>query len=89
MWGRVYIYREDRVSTPAHSVLGKVEKGMQLLDMASYNDEVTFKTSPGRIMTLAMTQKEAEEFLKENGVKQIREGLEDDHAVSYPIRNYI
>ncbi len=79
--GRVYIYREDRVSTPAHSVLGKVEKGMQLLDMANYNDEVTFKTSPGRIMTLSMTQKEAEEFLKQNGVKQIREGLEDDHAV--------
>ncbi|MDY9922682.1 methanogenesis marker 3 protein [Methanobacterium sp.] len=79
--GRVYIYREDRVSTPSHNVLGKVENGMQLLDIASYGDEVTFKTSPGRIMTLAMTQKEAEEFLKENGIKQVREGLEDDQAV--------
>jgi putative methanogenesis marker protein 3 len=79
--GRVYIYREDRVSTPSHSVLGKVEKGMELLDMARYSDEVTFKTSPGRIMTLSMTQKEAEEFLRKKGVKQIREGLEDDHAV--------
>ena len=79
--GRVYIYREDRVSTPSHNVLGKVEKGMELLDMARYGDDVTFKTYPGRVMTLAMTQKEAEEFLNEKGVKQIREGLDDDNAV--------
>ncbi|EKQ51869.1 MAG: putative methanogenesis marker protein 3 [Methanobacterium sp. Maddingley MBC34] len=79
--GRVYIYREDRVSTPSHNVLGKVEKGMQLLDIASYGDEVTVQTSPTRIMTLSMTQKEADEFLQENGVKQIREGLQDDDAV--------
>lgn len=79
--GRVYIYREDRVSTPSHTVLGKVEKGMQLLDMARYNDEVTFKTSPERIMTLSMTQKGAEEFLREKGVKQVREGLKDDQAM--------
>ncbi|BDZ69192.1 methyl-coenzyme M reductase-associated protein Mmp3 [Methanobacterium ferruginis] len=79
--GRVYIYREDRVSTPSHNVLGTVERGMELLDMARYGDEVTFRTSPSRIMTLAMTQKEAEEFLRKNGVKQIRAGLADDNAV--------
>jgi putative methanogenesis marker protein 3 len=79
--GRVYIYREDRVSTPSHNVLGTVVSGMQLLDIAGYGDEVTFQTSPTRIMTLSMTQKEAEEFLHENGVKQIREGLQDDDAV--------
>jgi putative methanogenesis marker protein 3 len=79
--GRVYIYREDRVSTPSHNVLGKVKNGMQLLDIASFGDEVTIQTSPTRIMTLAMTQKEAEEFLHENGVKQIREGLQEDEAV--------
>ncbi|NYB51936.1 MAG: methanogenesis marker 3 protein [Methanobacteriaceae archaeon] len=79
--GRVYIYREDRVSTPSHTVLGKVEKGMQLLDMVRYSDEVTFRTIPGRIMTLSMTQKEAEEFLIDKGVKQVREGLKDDDAV--------
>jgi putative methanogenesis marker protein 3 len=79
--GRVYIYREDRVSTPSHSVLGKVEKGMQLLDMVSYSDEITVQTFPERIMTLSMTQKDAEEFLTEKGVKQIREGLQDDQAV--------
>ena len=29
--GRVYIYREDRVSTPSHSLIGKVAMGIQLL----------------------------------------------------------
>ena len=79
--GRIYIYREDRVSTPSHNVLGKVEKGMQLLDMARYGDEVTVITQPGRIMTLSMTQKKAEELLSQHGVNQVREGLQDDEAV--------
>lgn len=79
--GRVYIYREDRVSTPAHNVLGKVVKGMQLVDIARYGDEVTLQIQPERIMTLSMTQKEAEEFLSAHGVKQVRSGLEDDEAL--------
>ncbi len=79
--GRVYIYREDRVSTPSHNVFGKVVKGMQLVDIARYGDEVTLQIHPERIMTLAMTQKEADEFLRANGIKQIRSGLEDDEAV--------
>lgn len=79
--GRVYIYREDRVSTPSHTVIGHVEKGMQLLDIANASDYVTIKSEPERIMTLSMTQKEAEEFLSSKGVEQIREGLEDDDAI--------
>jgi putative methanogenesis marker protein 3 len=79
--GRVYIYREDRVSTPSHNVFGKVVKGMQLVDIARYGDEVTLQIHPERIMTLAMTQKEADGFLRANGIKQIRSGLEDDEAV--------
>ncbi|MBM4241377.1 MAG: methanogenesis marker 3 protein [Euryarchaeota archaeon] len=79
--GRVYIYREDRVSTPSHSIIGYVDRGMQLLDIARYGDYVTFKTDPDRIITLSMTQKEADDYLTEKGIKQIREGLDDDKAV--------
>jgi putative methanogenesis marker protein 3 len=79
--GRVYIYREDRVSTPSHSLIGKVEKGIQLLDIAGEEDEVTLKTEPQRIMTLSLTQKEAHELLEMNGIKQVRDGLTDDDAV--------
>lgn len=79
--GKVYIYREDRVSTPSHTVIGNVEEGMHLLDIAKKGDEVTFKIEPERIMTLSMTQKEAELYLKERGVEHIRDGLTDDEAI--------
>lgn len=79
--GRVYIYREDRVSTPSHSVVGKVVSGMQLLDIAGEGDEITFQTTPQRIMTLSMTQKKAQELLDANGIKQIKEGETDDDSV--------
>lgn len=79
--GRVYIYREDRVSTPSHTVIGHVDKGMQLLDIANSGDYITFKSDPERIMTLSMTQKDAEEHLSSRGIEQIREGLDDDNAI--------
>jgi len=79
--GRVYIYREDRVSTPPHTVIGHVDKGMQLLDIANPGDYITVKAEPERIMTLSMTQKDAEEYLSSRGIEQIREGLDEDDAV--------
>lgn len=79
--GRVYIYREDRVSTPSHSLVGKIDKGMQLLDIAGEGDEITFKTEPHRIMALAQTQREAQKLLDKHDIKQVREGLTDDDAV--------
>ncbi|MGZ7159269.1 MAG: methyl-coenzyme M reductase-associated protein Mmp3 [Methanobacterium sp.] len=79
--GRVYMYREDRVSTPTHTVIGHIGKGIQLLDIADVGDNITVESEPKRIMTLKMTQKEAEEFLSSKGVEQIREGLKDDDAV--------
>lgn len=79
--GRVYIYREDRVSTPSHSLVGKVGQGMQLLDIAGEGDLVTFKAEPQRIMTLALTQKEAQKLLSTNEIQQVREGKVDDDAI--------
>lgn len=79
--GRVYVYREDRVSTPSHTLIGHVDHGMQLLDIANSGDYITVKADPGRVMTLSMTQKEAEEYLSLRDIEQVREGLNDDDAV--------
>jgi len=79
--GKVYVYREDRVSAPSHTVVGHVEKGMQILDIADVGDLITFKTDPERMMTLSMTQKEAEEYLASKGIEQIRDGLTEDDAI--------
>jgi putative methanogenesis marker protein 3 len=79
--GRIYVYREDRVSTPTHTIIGHITKGIQLIDIAGNDDRITVKIIPERIMTLSMTQKEAGELLKSRGIEQIREGSEDDDAV--------
>lgn len=79
--GSVYIYREDRVSTPAHNILGYVTKGLQLLDTAEENDKITVLTKPEKISTVAMTQKEADEYLTSLGIKHARDGLTDDDAI--------
>ena len=79
--GKVYIYREDRVSNPAHNVVGHVQQGMELLDIAKKGNSITVISEPGRIMTLSKSQKEVESALKKYGIKQIREGLTDDDAI--------
>ena len=70
--GRVYIYREDRVSTPSHNIIGNVTEGMELVDIAGEGDSITIQSEPGRIMTVSMTQKEAEEYLSSYGIEQVR-----------------
>jgi putative methanogenesis marker protein 3 len=79
--GRIYAYREDRVSTPNHTIVGKITKGIQLIDIANKDDKITIETVPERVTTLSMTQKEAKEFLDSRGIEQIREGSDDDDAV--------
>ncbi len=79
--GRIYVYREDRVSTPSHTVIGNITKGIQLMDIAGKGDKITIQTVPHRIMTLGLTQKEAGELLKSRGIEQIREGSQDDDAI--------
>ncbi|GAA5819238.1 MAG: methanogenesis marker 3 protein [Methanobrevibacter sp. CfCl-M3] len=79
--GKVYIYREDRAQSPAHTFIGFVENGMELIDTANTGDFITVKTDPERIMTMTMTQKEANEFLAIQNIKQVREGVLDDDAL--------
>ncbi|MDI6643705.1 MAG: methanogenesis marker 3 protein [Methanobacteriaceae archaeon] len=79
--GRIYIYREDRVSTPSHNLVGHVEKGMELVDISRYQDYLTVKTEPERLMVMSMTQKKADDYLNNRGVQQIRKGVTDDNAI--------
>ena len=79
--GSVYLYRESRVSSPAHNVVGYITKGMQLLDTVKENDKITVITSPEKISTVAMTQKAADEYLESLNIEHTRDGLTDDDAV--------
>jgi putative methanogenesis marker protein 3 len=79
--GKVYIYREDRVESQSHTSIGFIKKGMELVDMANFGDYITIKSDPERIMTLNMTQKEANDLLSFYNVKQERNGVLDDDAL--------
>jgi putative methanogenesis marker protein 3 len=79
--GELYIYKEHRLPTNSHNVVGKVTYGIELADVAAENQTITIKTVPERIMVLGLTQKQAEEVLAQRGVTQQREGLTDDDAI--------
>lgn len=79
--GRVYIYREDRVSVPTHNIIGYVTKGIQILDTVNENEKITVITNPEKISTVAKTQTQAEEYLDNLGIEHERDGVTDDDAI--------
>lgn len=79
--GRVYFYHERRQTSPNHTVIGKLTNGSELLRLAPKNSSVTIRSTPRRIMTIGMTQKEASEFLSSLGIAQVRTGLENDESI--------
>lgn len=79
--GRVYIYREDRVSVPTHNIIGYVTKGIQILDTVNENEKITVLTKPEKISTVALTQKDADFYLDKLGIEHERDGVTDDDAI--------
>ena len=79
--GRVYIYRENRVKSESHTRIGKIVKGMELVDIAKQGDKITLKSTPEPLKLLTKTQIQVEEELKKHNIKQERIGITDDDAI--------
>ena len=79
--GKLFVYRENRVLTPNHTTVGKIVKGMEIIDIAKENDFITVKSEQQRLMLLNKTQKEATEILSAAGVEHMIDGLVDDDAI--------
>ena len=79
--GKLFIYRENRVLSPNHTAVGKIIKGMEIIDIAKENDFITVKSEQKRLMLLNKTQKEATEMLSAAGVEHMIDGLVDDDAI--------
>lgn len=79
--GELYIYKDHRLPTNSHNVVGTVTHGIELADIAQENQIITIRTVPERIMVLGLTQKQAERELARCGIKQKRDGLVDDDAI--------
>ncbi len=79
--GRVYMYRERRQISEAHSHAGDVVSGRALLANATAGSRVTVTTDPPRALAVGMTQAEGERFLKEAGIEAVRTGDTSDDAI--------
>jgi putative methanogenesis marker protein 3 len=79
--GKLFIYRENRVLTPNHTTVGKIIKGMEIIDIAKENDFITVKAEQQRLMLLNKTQSEATEMLSAACIEHIIDGIIDDDAI--------
>jgi len=79
--GAIYIYKEACPSSPHHSVVGYVEAGMELLDLAEPGDKISVETEPRRLSLLGLTQAEASEILSIYGITHERIGSTRDEDI--------
>ncbi|MFA6709770.1 MAG: methanogenesis marker 3 protein [Candidatus Methanomethylophilaceae archaeon] len=79
--GRVFFYRDRRQMIIAHNDVGRILNGMEIASVAKAGDNLSVLTSPQRLLSVGMTQKEGEVFLAAAGVKQRRTGDTSDDAI--------
>ena len=66
--GGVYIYRADVPSSPAHSVVGQVVHGIELVKLAKEGDLLSTRVVPSRIDLLGLPLPEAKKVTTARGI---------------------
>jgi putative methanogenesis marker protein 3 len=66
--GGVYIYRADVPSSPAHSVVGQVVHGIELVKIAKEDDVLSLRVTPPRIDLLGLPLEEAKKVASDRGI---------------------
>jgi len=79
--GRVFIYKGDRTSNPAHSVVARVRSGMDLVKLAEPGYLLNVRVTPERIMLMGSALNAALQTLKERGIEAEVEGHSGEDAV--------
>ncbi len=79
--GAIYIYRHKRFPSPHFNRAGKIKSGSELLKVAKEADKILLKVHPPSCFVIGLSQHEAEKYLEEIGVKQIRDGETSDNAI--------
>lgn len=79
--GAIYMYRNDAPFTSSHSLVGKIIRGIELVEHANPGDKILIKTMPERLMVLGMSQEQAANCLSQRGIRHIRVGDKDDQAM--------
>ncbi|MDD1768565.1 MAG: methanogenesis marker 3 protein, partial [Methanomassiliicoccales archaeon] len=65
--GRIYLYKVRRQLAPTHSNIGTVTNGKELLRLVHEGKNLTVVPEPARIMSIGMTQSDAQRFLAAAG----------------------
>ncbi len=79
--GRIFVYKKDRTSNPAHSVVARIISGMDMIKLASPGERITIKVRPERIMLLGKSLKDALSQMQSLGIQVQAEGYQGEDAV--------
>ncbi|HTY47676.1 MAG TPA: methanogenesis marker 3 protein [Methanomassiliicoccales archaeon] len=79
--GRIYFYLERRQISALHNTVGTVSRGLELVKLAPAGARLTVLTLPERMMTIGMTQKQAQTAIESRGSRQSRTGDIADDAI--------
>lgn len=79
--GRIFIYKDRRQMSPAHSTAGSVVSGGAIVSRISSGQSFSVITNPPRALAVGMTQKDGEEFLRKAGIESVRTGDVSDDAI--------
>jgi len=79
--GRIFIYKKDRTSNPAHSVVARIVSGMDMIKLARPGERITIKVRPERIMLLGKSLKDALSQMQSKGIQVRAEGYQGEDAV--------
>ncbi len=79
--GGVYIYRADVPSSPAHSVVGQVVHGIELVKIAKEGDILSLRVVPPRIDLLGLPLEEAKKGAEDRGISLVIDTDKKDRIV--------
>jgi putative methanogenesis marker protein 3 len=79
--GSYYFYKKNTSESKSHIIIGKIVKGIHLIDFAEVGDRLSFSSSLKLVDCDGMTQKKAQDYIEDIGVHQIRKGDESDDAI--------
>lgn len=75
--GKVFIYKENRSSSLSHTAVGKITKGMELLDFSDSGIITTIST-PERLTVIGKTNEEAKKLFEKYDIVYTMEGAPND-----------
>jgi putative methanogenesis marker protein 3 len=79
--GRIFIYKADRTSNPAHSVVARVTAGMDMVKLAGPGHLLTVDVKPERVMLMGHSLGQTLQSMKERGIQVEVEGYTLEDAV--------